>query len=1269
MRFFSDGPSIPDSLLERRDQGRVVFLCGAGVSLNGGMPSFLELAEHVFDFFDPPNLSDLSEAFRPWKEKSEGPKVPLDQIFHLLYQEYGQDDVNALVAERLRSGESGDKESWEHQVIARISSDEEGNSQIVTTNFDHLFEQGLDEKQTKVYVPPAFPAIHLGVPLAGITYLHGRLQEPDAQQHPYVLSSADFGRAYLSEGWATNFIRSLLGSYTVVLVGYQAEDLPVKYLLQGLNHDGSSDPSKIYVFEKGRLEDIEAKWRDRGVTAIAYTDHPHLWKSLEAWADRADDPRKWRSKVVELAMRGPRQVPAHERGQVAHLVRSTPGARLFAREKQPPPAEWLCVFDASCRAAPISKGNGEDAATFDPLDVYGLDDDPPRANDPEQASHQLYDHLFEWRRGDTNPPGSHRLDRRQAEGFEDMPPRLLHLSYWITRHLNSPTAAWWAIHRNGLHPRLVRGIHLQLGQNTGLHLEGRRTWHLILEYHSDSRHFPYGPNWFELKDRINNEGWTSGVLREFQTLVAPILSFRLPSGLTKPKPPLGTWEETDLRELVEWEVKALDQHGETLDIPNQVLGEVFRLVEGGLRSSTRLLSDIKPIYFPTPTCYPGRETDGGSPRDEDNTNFQWFLELFGRVVEHNPASARAHANLWPIDDEYFFRKLRLFALNHDGLFAANETAEILLALNQDYFWDPGLQRELLFLIHDRWVEFSTANRIALADRLLNGPAKMEHWSADEYRNINNELACRYTRWLTLQGLELSRQQTKRLDKKILAVPEWSDGWASSVVMEYGIHVGWGSTDEKPDAILDLPVNQVVERVKTVEQYDIRSNTDQRPFAGLVKANPRKALAALSCEARKGAYPQELWSTLINEWPEETKPRLFNVFLNRLARLPDLAIQELRHAVGRWIEKHFLIAFQFNQELAWKTFDTLVKGLISGGENATQSGIGQIQRGEVVSQSSRRTFGHAINGPIGEVTQGLTSALNSLKLDKSHGIPDEFKTRLEILLTAPGEGSDHAVMILTRDIGWLDYLDPEWVSIRIMPWFDFDHPAAEPAWNGYLSASKIHSEKIGTELKPLLLELFPKIYQWKWDRDLSRIAAQITVEIAVFQNGHPAGLSPNEARLCLRNMNDQNRQDAVYQLGEIGQRQEDGWDVHVIPFVNKVWPRERAFRTSNLVSSWVSMLEDTGDDFPAVLRAVRRFLVPVIGKSHWLYSFSKDVDPQRSLTAKYPEAVIELLDAIIPNSAEAIPSELAQILDLIEETSPNLVRSRRFLRLIGLVEQT
>ena len=126
---------------------------------------------------------------------------------------------------------------------------------------------------------------------------------------------------------------------------------------------------------------------------------------------------------------------------------------------------------------------------------------------------------------------------------------------------------------------------------------------------------------------------------------------------------------------------------------------------------------------------------------------------------------------------------------------------------------------------------------------------------------------------------------------------------------------------------------------------------------------------------------------------------------------------------------------------------------------------------------------------------------------------------------------------------------------------------------------------------------------------------------------------------------------------------------MIPFIDRVWPRERTFRTSSLVFSWVSLLEHTGDRFPEVLRAVRRYLVPVDRESHWLYNLGREASGEPPLTVKYPADVLELLDAVIPNNAEDIPYDLASVLDLIEETDPMLVSDRRFLRLVGLIEQT
>ncbi|WP_240219750.1 SIR2 family protein [Rheinheimera hassiensis] len=1239
--------------------------------MNAGMPTFYELTKHVVDSFDPPKDSTVESEFRLWIEdyesKQNRPKAPLDQIFHLLYQEYGREDVNALVAERLWRARAYDVKSKEHNIITKISTDQNGKPQVVTTNFDLLFEPDLICAEGKIYEPPAFPDINLGVPLTGITYLHGRLQNPDVKLHPYVLSSADFGRAYLSEGWATNFIRSLLKSYTVVLLGYQAEDPPVKYLLQGLNHNGLSDRSNLYAFDKGEPENIEAKWRDRGVTAIACKDYPSLWQSLEAWAERADNPRLWRSNVINLAMKGPRQLSAFERGQVIHLVRTTAGARLFAKANPLPPPEWLCVFDAWCRVGKVSKDYLDNGEIFDPLLEYGLDDDPPRPSDADKESNWVYDHILEWRRSDTNPSTFHRLGNRQIAGSESMPPRLLHLCNWITKHLDSPIAAWWAARQSGLHPRLMASIERELQRNLQFHPEARRTWSLIIKYQSDSRNFRWDSGWYDVKKRIKNEGWTPAVLRYFEEVTEPILSLEPPIGIKVSKPPFGSWEDSTTESFPRWTVKFPDRHSEELVVPDLVIGAVFRVAERHFHHAAGLLEDTNTLYFSAPTCYPDREVEGQN--HERHEVFRWFLELFARMASNFPEITRGYVATWPREDRFYFRKLKLFALSHVELFEADEAAESLLNLSQECFWDMNVRRELLFLISDRWESFSVENKTALADRLLNGPDKEEHWSDEEYPTINNEIASQYTRWLVLQGKCLMENQTSRLEGMISRIPSWNDGWTSSLVKEHYGYVRRIGTDEAPATIIDLPVSEVVVRAKAEHGRDLDSFTNRQPFNGLVKANPRKALSSLSYVARSGEYPREFWSALIGDWPDGVPPRLFRVFLHRLGRLPYEAIRELRHSVGSWLRDKLLSAVVFEPELAWNTFDHLVSGLISEDGVATRSAIEEVRSGGTVIERSRRTMDYAINSPIGHAMQGLHNTLDSLKLNQEEGIPERFKFRIERLVAAPGEGKDHAVAILTRQIKWLLYLDPAWVRDRVVPWFDFDNYFSEPAWNGYLFAAELPPQEIGAALKPKLLYLFPALYRWSWGENLARIATQIIINLAVFRSDKPDGLNAKEARHCLRSMNDRTRQDAVWQLGNIGRTENNGWSKHVIPFINTVWPRERKFITSNLVFSWVSLLERTDERFPEVLRAVRRYLVPVERESHWLYNFGREASEEQLLTKKYPADVLELLDAVIPNSAEDIPYDLALVLDLIEETAPMLVSDRRFLRLVGLIEQT
>ena len=174
---------------------------------------------------------------------------------------------------------------------------------------------------------------------------------------------------------------------------------------------------------------------------------------------------------------------------------------------------------------------------------------------------------------------------------------------------------------------------------------------------------------------------------------------------------------------------------------------------------------------------------------------------------------------------------------------------------------------------------------------------------------------------------------------------------------------------------------------------------------------------------------------------------------------------------------------------------------------------------------------------------------------------------------------------------------------------------------------------------------------------------------MYRLNEPIGITAREARDCLRLMDDETRNHAIFILGRLGSENDNGWNDLVIPFVEDIWPRERKFRTKSSALSWVSLLVNTGDMFPIVLVSIRRFLTSVDHGAFWLHRFNNQSGDEESLASRYPESVLELLDAVVTDSPDNAPMELEDVLSLIEEINPSLTKDRRYLRLINLVENT
>ena len=487
-----------------------------------------------------------------------------------------------------------------HRIILDLATTREGLVHVVTTNFDCLFDDcGRDLSSLQ---RPRLPDPSRPKDMDGIVYLHGKATSDyqRAEGDGFVLSSSQFGQAYLSEGWATSFFREIIDKYVVVFVGYVADDPPVHYLLEGLNRQIKDKESQVYAFQAGDADEATAKWRDRGVTVIPYaedSDHTELWRTLEAWAQRARDPDKWYSEVINKAKQGPQSLSPHERGQVAHIVSTVEGVRKFSEGEEPPPAEWLCVFDSYRRYGEPGKLGGwlQEGPYVDPFDLYRIDSDVPPAKassidrKPPTDAWDAFNlsRIDKTTLRDDNFPS---ITGRWAYNVPPLPSRLRQMGKWIRDVAGQPAAVWWAVRKTPLHPDIRREVRLALTDSQQpISPAIREAWYYLLEYWEQGRdRHTDVVGWSELKRRISKDGWSRSVVRAYAACFRPYLRVEPPWG--NPKPPEQE-DEIHRSELVHLDVAYLDRIKE-INIPDEWLAPIVVVLRKNLEIALELETEI-----------------------------------------------------------------------------------------------------------------------------------------------------------------------------------------------------------------------------------------------------------------------------------------------------------------------------------------------------------------------------------------------------------------------------------------------------------------------------------------------------------------------------------------------------------------------------------------------------------------------------------------------------------------------------------------------------
>ena len=337
---------LPERLLLAHAAGEILFITGAGTSTPSGLPDFKNLVLQVYRELDPPSHSVMS--VEP-KARTGSDALHHNQSAEIKRFDAGDYDVVLGMLERRLDGigmssskvrgtltklirtipSSGaltkPKLARIHRALMKLADRGHAVS-IATTNFDHLL-QAAAQRRIATHVLGGIPRPSTRNDFSGVMHIHGALNSSEGQASDVVVTDRDFGEFYLRRRVVPDFIYDAARLFNLVLVGYSANDAPMRYLLNAVAADGSRfrDLKERFAFittpssgPEVHLED----WRGRGITPIPYDsgdDHRQLETTLTRWADLSavnGRPEKVDKLISRLVKKARQTTPEGDRDPI-----------------------------------------------------------------------------------------------------------------------------------------------------------------------------------------------------------------------------------------------------------------------------------------------------------------------------------------------------------------------------------------------------------------------------------------------------------------------------------------------------------------------------------------------------------------------------------------------------------------------------------------------------------------------------------------------------------------------------------------------------------------------------------------------------------------------------------------------------------------------------------------------------------------------------------------------------------------------------------------
>lgn len=1275
MQFFENGPSIPDELLTARDEGRVVLFCGAGVSqARAGLPNFFGLVEKVIRHL---RISDDCEAFRLYQKAkqditdSNKTEISADRIFGLLERdEFSKNEIETSVVKTLKTKTDVDLSA--HKILLDIATTQEGKVRLVTTNFDRLFDK-CDNK-VNVWKSPRLPDPASQSELDGIIYLHGctdkRYTKPEGEG--FILTSSDFGRAYLVDGWATSFFKEIIDKYIVVFIGYSADDPPVNYLLEAL-HKKNGRPHKMYAFQGGENDFAISKWRHKGVNAIAYNEengHRALWEALEAWAERARSPQNWHKKTIELARQLPEKLKPYQRGQVAHVVSTIGGARAFAASNPPPLADWLCVFDPQIRYAkryrnPFRNSSFTSDPFIDPFTLYGID------SDPQPPPPEAFDHLKErvipaglWNAFENTRIDIQNLSDENISAFKGhfavnipmLPKRLIEFANWISEVMESPVTVWWAARQNGLHPFIIQRILMNIN-TMQLPAAIRTSWLLLCETWKrtvDTTDFFFNRN---IVKRIENEEIDEQTLRRCIEFKEPFLkingSYQIKPGL------LNIDRGINPNDLFLIEVDYPDL--ENLEIiPDVWLQFAIPALRKNIEHALQLEKEINnPLYFRSSINEdkkPGIEQLNRT-RGLDGYVLS-FTELFERLIKYNVKQARSEFNKWIDYDDAVFSRLKIWGCGIKELVPIEDVARIIKNLSDQAFWAKHHQRDLLITLSQRWNEFSNNLKNEIEHKLLQG--RITKWEHEEEKEFEQRTALQILdriSWLSTKGCEFSFNIEPIADQLKDRAGNNTHSLCSNAAdsMEEGVY--WTKTNTDHSPLLHIPIDTIIDKASDLSRTNVTVTTECDPFKGLSVKRPKLAFSALTAKARRNEFPEWAWDTFLTEQSrKEDKPKFMALIAERLVSYPEQSVVNILGPVSEWLLNVSETLSNYYQ----KSFERIVDKILQLLSTLPQNTDINVS---VFHTSSFDFQMKALNSPAGKMVKSILKDTRVKNTKQPGCFPAWARDSYSKLLLLNSTYRQDAIVMLASRLNGLYFHCPEWTEANLISLLNDNTKADyEAFWEGFLWGGAKVSQPLFKLIKKELLKLTTS--NKKIDQSFFRILSNTILSGWITRecNTKERLVSEEEMRTFLLLTNDEIRENTLssieFRIKHI--RTAEGMDFQDIKyFLQNIWPRQKYTKSESISAEFIRIATMDKRYFDKLIKIILPMLIPLSDAKHLPVTIRIK---EGGLIERNPRPIFELYYKILPEEVKSWPYDTGEILQKICEADKKLSTDNRMIEL-------